>query len=815
MPLTLTPLRAALLPLFAVACATDSGLKIHEEPPTAAVLDPGENDSFVEGLPVAFRVRLDDNDDGFAALDVAWRSDTVGTLRGDVTMDGNVQTFVTTDLALGIHVVTVTATDPDGQVATDDVRISVVENSVPAVSIVSPLDDTAYGEDHAIVVVAEVDDAEEDPEALTLRWMVGANPILDAPDRPEADGLSLHTLTGLAMGTHPITVTVSDGLGQTSTARIDVRVVPEDGDGDGAATGELGGEDCDDTNPDVGPGAAEVCDGVDNDCDGLVDADDPDIVDPIEGHPDLDGDGYGDDSISILTCDLADLSDVPGDCNDADPTMNPGAVEVCGDGLDNDCDGTAGSCAWSGDVPVSEANFASYGESAWDRLATTMAGADMNGDGHADLIVAAQHASDTDSSYGAVYVIEGPLAPTVGGIESQAAVVIDGSHRGGYAGGGLTTLDFDWDGTDDLVIGAPRVDSPHTDAEETGEVYLFYGSIGADTETAAADLTIVGARAQQRLGQHLDGGGDLDGDGLPDLVIGSPQNNSHAYKGGGIYVFTGEGSMSGVVSVDDCDSAVASSVSRTALGAAIAYIGDTNGDGRDDLLVGAPKADENGLDSGAALLFLGHATNFSTGLTMVDTSASATYYGESAGDRAGTAVTGLGDIDGDGYTEFAVGAPYTNDLGPDSGAVYVMVNPDRTGSHALAETADTAFYGSSEEHNAGTSLTGDLDLNNDGFADMVIGSPGSGTSAYQAGASYVIYGPLADHDGGALVDPDGGADAAFLGMAAFNYAGKTVLGGHDWSGDGVTDLAVASPQYYRSAAVTSSGAVHVFFGRGL
>ena len=97
----------------------------------------------------------------------------------------------------------------------------------------------------------------------------------------------------------------------------------------------------------------------------------------------------------------------------------------------------------------------------------------------------------------------------------------------------------------------------------------------------------------------------------------------------------------------------------------------------------------------------------------------------------------------------------------------------------------------------------------------MIGSPGSGTSAYQAGASYVIYGPLAGHAGGALADPDGGADAAFLGMAAFNYAGKTVVGGHDWSGDGVTDLAVASPQYYRSAAVTASGAVHVFFGRGL
>ncbi len=811
MSIARTPSILAALSVFVGACGHDSGLKIHEEPPTAAVLDPGENDSFVEGLPVAFRVRLDDNDDGFAALDVAWRSDTMGTLRGETSMDGNVQTFVTTDLELGTHVVTVTATDPDGQVATDDVQVLVVENSTPVVSIVSPGDDSAYGEAEDVVIVAEVDDQEEDPDALGLRWTVGTNPDLTAPDRAEPDGLSMHVVSGLPFGTHAITVDVTDSLGQQSSASINIRVVPEDGDGDGITTGELGGEDCDDTNPDIGPGATEVCDGVDNDCDGLIDADDPDIADPIEGHPDNDGDGYGDSSTTIVTCDLADLSEEGGDCNDGDPMTNPGAMEVCGDGLDNDCDGTAGACAWSGDIMIDEADFIAFGDAGSDRLASAIAGADVNGDGSTDLIIAARDSNRGASDGGAVYIIEGPIVPTVGPVSSLSDTIIDGTYELGFAGEALSTLDFDGDGADDIVIGAPRVDSLSSEARNAGEVHIFYGEVSADGETAEADLAIYGTRVGQRFGQSTDAGGDIDGDGLPDLVIGAPRTGTHAYRAGGLSIFTGlETRVTGLLSADDRDGGLISTEDRMLFGTTVRFIGDTNGDGRDDLLVGAPGTDENGDDSGAALLFLGHPTLFSTGIDRLETASDAAYLGTRAGDKAGLSLTALDDVDGDGYTEFAIAAPYNDTGWSNAGATYLMIDPDRTGTHNLDDVSDEVLYGSSPGMQAGESLAGSIDLNNDGVLDLVIGAPNAEVSIYSQGTSFIIYGPLDEVTSGPLRGEGALTDATIIGEAPFNYAGKAMLGGHDWTGDGVTDLAMSAP-----GNDYDTGALYLFFGRGL
>ena len=119
-----------------------------------------------------------------------------------------------------------------------------------------------------------------------------------------------------------------------------------DGDGDGydSTSSECGGDDCDDTDPDINPGATDVCDGIDNDCDGEIDEDGD-----IRWYADDDGDGYGDEDTSVIACDapsgyIADDSD----CDDSDSSIYPGATEVC-DGIDNDCDGEideAGGTLW-------------------------------------------------------------------------------------------------------------------------------------------------------------------------------------------------------------------------------------------------------------------------------------------------------------------------------------------------------------------------------------------------------------------------------------------------------------------------------------
>ena len=108
-----------------------------------------------------------------------------------------------------------------------------------------------------------------------------------------------------------------------------------DQDGDGFDAVEFGGDDCDDNDPQIGPHAEEVCDEIDNNCDGQID----------EGkiltfYQDLDGDGYGDSESIIEACEAPEnTSDLAGDCDDNDADIHPDAEEVC-DGIDNDCDGT-------------------------------------------------------------------------------------------------------------------------------------------------------------------------------------------------------------------------------------------------------------------------------------------------------------------------------------------------------------------------------------------------------------------------------------------------------------------------------------------
>ena len=144
--------------------------------------------------------------------------------------------------------------------------------------------------------------------------------------------------------------------------------------------------DCDDTESTINPGAAEACDGIDNNCDGGID-------EGVETafYTDGDSDGYGDQDDIVYSCEESVDGRITtgGDCEDGDSSISPAADEDCFDGVDNDCDGldNSGSCAMS----LSIADATLTGISAGDRAGYSLASAgDINGDGYEDIITAAR-----------------------------------------------------------------------------------------------------------------------------------------------------------------------------------------------------------------------------------------------------------------------------------------------------------------------------------------------------------------------------------------------------------------------------------------
>ena len=152
-----------------------------------------------------------------------------------------------------------------------------------------------------------------------------------------------------------------------------------------------------------------------------------------------------------MTCDLSDLSDVGGDCNDLDESVNPGVDEVCGDGLDNDCDGTSGPCKWTGENSITAANHISTGLEEDDELASSMTGGDVNGDGFDDLLIGSVN---DDGGVGALYIIHGPIGETMGSVALHADSAIYGGDDINL-GAAVAVADLNSGPAEDILVGAP------------------------------------------------------------------------------------------------------------------------------------------------------------------------------------------------------------------------------------------------------------------------------------------------------------------------------------------------------------------------
>jgi hypothetical protein len=177
--------------------------------------------------------------------------------------------------------------------------------------------------------------------------------------------------------------------------------------------------------------------------------------------------------------------------------------------------------------------------------------------------------------------------------------------------------------------------------------------------------------------------------------------------------------------------------------------------------------------------------------------------GEASGDRAGSAIAFAGDVDGDGYADILVGAPGSDKGGADSGAVYLMT-ADLGGSVSLATAEATVFGAPGDE--VGSAIAAGGDVNQDGFADILLGVAGDDEGGEDAGAAWLFHGPISGDY------PCDSGDTWFVGEQAGDGAGTSVAMAGDINGDGFTDLLIGA--LGSDAGGSDSGTTYLVSGQG-
>ncbi|MCB9759778.1 MAG: putative metal-binding motif-containing protein [Alphaproteobacteria bacterium] len=490
-------------------------------------------------------------------------------------------------------------------------------------------------------------------------------------------------------------------------------------------------DDCDDRQAGTHPGADEWCDGVDNDCDGLVD-DDP--LDPLPFYRDADGDGWGVLDDATEACAAPDgYADQHGDCDDDDPWAFPEAEPVCGDGVDNDCDGL-GDCglALSG-VGVPDDALATFaGTSTAPLIGAIVGGQDLTGDGQPDWIAAAPVGDGTGSARSMALVFAGPAEGTLTPADAAFRVTSERSYD--LYNQSLTLGDLNDDGQLDAVFGAP-----YGHGSGSGVVHVAYGPLTGDVNLSSAGdvVHLLGLDADDNAGAAVLVQ-DFSDDGVSDLVIGAPGADS----GQGEVWFV-EGPDTQTEDLDRVARARLTSQATfgsVALGGVIASAGDVNGDGRDDLLLGQPDFVMLNTTTGRASVVV----DAPAGHVLLEDLAQATLI--TSGDaNLGASLAGAGDVDGDGYGDILIGAPGTTEgVSGRAGRAWLIPGEaleDAAGDTVGANSIALATYvGAGQGWSLGVSVASAGDLTDDGAPEVLIGVPGYGRVNSSTGATALFDG---------------------------------------------------------------------------
>jgi cysteine-rich repeat protein len=439
------------------------------------------------------------------------------------------------------------------------------------------------------------------------------------------------------------------------------------------------------------------------------------------------------------------------------------AGEQCDDSNLTDGDGCTPACQFSVALEVdalTDSDRTLVGSQSLKALAAVGIG-DVTGDGIPEVIVGENRnftpmTGSSRNQAGSVYGYASGASFFSGSssVPTGAAFTIAGASANDSLGATNTSgiaanADVTGDGINDLVISAHLADGVSNARLDAGEVYVIQGGstlgtaglidLAASPASPLLAATVVGAVAGDNL-RLLAAGADLTGDGIADLVLGAPGNDTGGSNAGAVYVVAGGTALTGTL-----DLAAPGAVSVFAItGAAaseglggVATVGNLGSTSVADLLIGMPnRTTSNGSSSGAAFAFFGPISG-----NLDLSSASVSWIGAGANDKFGASVA-IGQVTGSSEPDVVIGATQQRRAGLQTGAVDIWNGPLASASGLQPSSANTVILGLLAGDTMGTSLAVG-DMNDDGFGDIAIGAgaaDGAGAARLNAGEAYVVTG---------------------------------------------------------------------------
>ena len=390
--------------------------------------------------------------------------------------------------------------------------------------------------------------------------------------------------------------------------------------------------------------------------------------------------------------------------------------------------------------------------------------------------------------------------------------------------------DVNGDGFDDLIIGAPYATA--NGDTMAGKSYVVFGGTDINSLIKLSEIAdgtggfvITGANSFEVSGFSVSSAGDVNGDGLDDLIIGAYAASSSGIQSGSSYIVFGQTENINPVSLSQVATGMGGFVIHGVAeyensGTSVSSAGDLNGDGLDDLIIGALGAAPNGTNSGCSYVVFGKDVyNSPIQLSdIADSNDGFVIHGEAAGDYSGWSVSGAGDVNGDGLDDLIIGAYLAdpNDVGAAGKSYVVFGKKENNSPIKLSEIAGGnggfVIHGEAENDYSGYSVSFAGDVNGDGFDDLIIGAHGADPNGtVKAGNSYVVFGQKENNSPVQLSDIADGDGGFVIHGEAETLSGRSVSGAGDINGDGLADLIIGA--YGADSNGTSSGSSYVVFGK--